>query len=801
MTTPSTSSSGFDVVLGNPPWERVKLQEQEFFSSRDPEIAGAPNAAARKRAITALKDTNPALLHEFREASRRAEGESHLLRSAGRYPLCGRGDINTYAVFAETARDTIAPTGRLGVIVPTGIATDDTTKFFFGDLIATHTLVQLLSFENEGLIFPSVHHFTKFCLLTVVGASQAEGTPIDFVFYARTLEHANHPDRRFTLTPPDLLALNPNTRTCSIFRSSRDAEITKGIYRRVPVLIREARDGQPESNPWGITFMAMFHMANNSDLFVEPEIACPAVSKSLAADRDATPPYLPLYEAKMLHQFDHRWATYAPLGMGWLDGILNTRIDPRGDVVPDARDMTREEHGDPDMLFAPRYWVAAFSVEDRLVKYERDPETGEQIEVWRWHQDWLVGWRDIANAVNERTLIAAVVPRVSVGHTVPLMLPDQHSAAWITCLVGSANSLVVDYAARQKVGGTHLTHGFLKQFPVLPPQRFEQMTPWDGAVSLANWITPRVLELVYTAHDLAGFAEDLWYDGPPFRWDESRRDRIRAELDAAFFHLYGVSRDDVDYIMDTFTVFKSREEQRNGGVFRTKEKILATYDEMAEAIASDGARTYQTALEPPPGPPIDGAGDFLPMAQWDALIWQRYQGVIHAPREEFRPAAAAAIVGRRAPVGVGGFPDNERDRLLVAAALALIDPEGIDEETHLDAMILMAAPQRCRTLCANVSEVDAAFAAAPVGLVGDGVRWGKVLSYLEVVGIRAIRRDVHSGHITRGENYADVVAHYPSGLTAVAKVAIEAANALQRASDAMKHEQEQRRQAERNAAA
>lgn len=592
---------GFDVVLGNPPWERVKLQEQEFFSIRDPAIAGAPNAAARKRAIAALKDNNPPLLQEFREASRKAEGESHLLRSSGRFPLCGRGDINTYAVFAESGRDAISPIGRLGIIVPSGIATDDTTKFFFGDLVETQTLAELLSFENEEFIFPGVHHSYCFSLMVVSGRS-APVAEMEFVFFARRITQLDPTEgRRFRLTAEDIRLLNPNTLTCPVFRSERDAEITKAIYRRVPVLIREARDGHPESNPWGITFRAMFHMASDSELFVEPEVACPAVARALAADPNATPPYLPLYEAKMLHQFDHRWATYAPTGAGWLDASINTRVNPRGEVVPDARDMTSEEHDDPTAQLAPRYWVPEDAVGERLVKYKRDSETGEQVVVWHWDEEWLLSFRNVSRANNDRTMIATIIPRSAVGHSAPLMFLNPASASRAACLLAAIGSFSCDYVARQKVGGINMTFGYVCQFAVPPAASITAQCQWDRQNRLAEWLTPRVLELVYTADDLSRFARDLGYDGPPFRWNEARRARIRAELDAAFFHLYGISRDDVDYIMDTFTVFKARDEQRNGGVYKTKEMILSIYDEMSEAMAT--GNPWVSSLDPPPGDP------------------------------------------------------------------------------------------------------------------------------------------------------------------------------------------------------
>lgn len=301
---------GFDVVLGNPPWERVKLQEKEFFAARSPEIAGAPNAAARRRLIVALAEEDPALLVAFEDAKRQAEGASHLIRDSGRYPLCGRGDVNTYAIFAELMRGAVGPTGRAGVIVPTGIATDDTTKLYFQDLIERRSLASLYDFENRDAVFPGVHRSYKFCLLTLTGSNRPATDGATFVFFAHQTEDLTDPERLFALTAKDIALLNPNTRTCPVFRTRRDAELTKAIYRRVPVLLRE---GDPDGNPWGIKFSTMFHMSNDSHLFrtrdqLESD-GWTLEGNVFTRDGDR---YLPLYEAKMLHHFDHRLGDVRP---------------------------------------------------------------------------------------------------------------------------------------------------------------------------------------------------------------------------------------------------------------------------------------------------------------------------------------------------------------------------------------------------------------------------------------------------------------------------------------------------------
>ncbi|MEU6086697.1 DNA methyltransferase [Streptomyces sp. NPDC047085] len=548
-------AGGFSCLLGNPPWERIKLQEQEFFAQRDAAIANAPNAAARKKLIATLPTTNPELFAEFGEAKRRAEGESQFLRSSLRYPLTGRGDINTYAVFAETDRNLTGPGGRTGVIVPTGIATDATTQFFFKDLVQHGSLASLYDFENAAPLFPGVHRSFKFSLLTLAGRAVREPAA-SFAFFLHDTTELDGPGKRFTLTPEEITLLNPNTGTCPVFRTRRDAEITLGIYRRVPVLIKE---GDPNGNPWGLSFMTMFHMSNDSHLFhTHEELEAEGWQLDGNVFTRGTARMLPLYEAKMLHHYDHRWATYEPEGS--------------------TRDLTLPKKQDRTRSVLPRYWVAEREVEAQLTRKS-------------WGHDWLMGFRNVCRSTDERTVILASIPRSAVGHSTPLLLAgDAHF------LQSALTSFACDYSLRQKLGGVNLTFNYFEQIPV--PTR-------AGLLPQSSFITPRVLELAYTADDMAPFARDLGDTGVPFRWDEDRRTIIRAELDALFFHLYGIPRDDVDYILDTFPIVKRKDEAKYG-TYRTKELILAEYDRMAAAGVNlenplvDG-ENYTSTLTPPPG--------------------------------------------------------------------------------------------------------------------------------------------------------------------------------------------------------
>jgi len=547
------ASGGFDVVLGNPPWERVKLQELEFFAQRDPDLAKMPGAR-RKAAIVALRKGNPELDHEFRSALHDAEAISHFLRESGRYPLCGRGDVNTYTVFAEAMRDLVGPAGRSGIIVPSGIATDDTTKEFFQAIVDERRLVSLFDFENAAPIFEGVHRSYKFCLLTMSGLARPIESP-DFVFFAHRVEDLNDPDRRFQLTAADFKLLNPNTRTCPIFRTQRDAQITKGIYSRVPVLIDRTR---PDGNPWGVSFMRMFDMTNDSGLFkLRSELLAEGWTLDGNVFRRGEDAYLPLYEGKMFHHFDHRYATY---------------IDP-----DHTRELTDEEKSEQDCLTLPSWWVHRSDVESR---------TGPRIT------DWHIVWRDIARNNDVRTVIATIVPRSAIGNNAP-------TAVGVSPLIVAVmSSLPVDFVARLKAGGTHLNFYIVEQLPVLAPGTFDARTPWDIDVTFAMWLTPRMRELLCTATDMSGLARYLGEDGLAFQWIPARRELIRAELDAAAFHLYGLRRDEVDYVMETFPIVKRNDEALHGE-YRTRRLVLERYDAISEAISS--GVTYRTVLDPPPG--------------------------------------------------------------------------------------------------------------------------------------------------------------------------------------------------------
>jgi len=589
---------GFDCVLGNPPWEHAELKEKEWFAECRPDIANASTGAERKRMIEVLKHEDPTLFASFTNAQREHDGVSHFIGDSGRYPLCGRGRINLYAVFAEAMRTLLNVHGRTGCVLPTGIATDDTTKFFFRDVVEKKSLVSLYSFENEEFIFPNIHHATKFCLFTTGRGTTAIADRVHLVFSARQVDHLWDPERSFTLSAEDIALLNPNTRTCPIFRLRRDADLTKTIYNRVPTLIQEAHGDRPEQNLWGLTIRRIFNMGI-------PEIVNLCVEAPYVEDHTQ---WIPMIEAKMVFQFDHRFGTYE----GQTQAQANQGKLPEVDIV---------QHENPHYRPQSRFFIKAAAVQDALL----------DLTV----SDWLICWRDITSSVTTRTAIAAVIPKAGTDFTLRIGFVADLPARVMALFLGAFNAFVFDYCTRQMIGGNHLSDYIVKQLPIPSSSHATKAALWDEKLIFGDWILPRVLEMTYTAWDLESFALDCGWDGPPFRWDEDRRFLLRCELDSAFFHLYlpatpdgqwkpaciaeGAVRDDtseelselkhyfptprdaVSYIMDTFPIVRRKDEAKYEGDYRTKRIILEIYDEMAEAMRT--GQPYQTRLDPSPADP------------------------------------------------------------------------------------------------------------------------------------------------------------------------------------------------------
>ena len=488
---------------------------------------------------------------EFDAAKLRADRLGQLIRSSGHYPLLGGGDINLYSLFVERAMRLVKPDGIVGLLTPSGIYADKTAARFFKSVSTSGRIGGLFDFENRKIFFPDVHASFKFCAL-IFGGEERRFAETECAFFLHDTAALHDPDRCFPLAPADFARVNPNTGTAPVFRTRRDADITRRIYERHPVLIDRSSD--EEVRAWPVRYVRMFDMTNDSHLF----------RTAAQLDGDGFYPvqgnrwkkgealYLPLYQGRMISHFDHR--------------ANSVRVNPESIHNPYLSEPASEEqHADPSFLPRSQYWVSAEEVESSLPK----------------SKGWTLGFRDIARPTDARTMIATVAPWAGYGNKLPLLLPqsgNQHlpaedAALLISCL----NSFALDFVARQKMHGTQLNWFIVEQLPVIAPTDYDQIF---GPTTARDLVRDHVLRLTYTAHDIAPFARDLGYDGPPFIWNEEERRHLRARLDALYFHLYGLSRDDAAYILDTFPIVR-RHDEAAFGHYRTKTMVLAYFNALA----------------------------------------------------------------------------------------------------------------------------------------------------------------------------------------------------------------------------
>lgn len=544
---------GFDALVGNPPWDRMKLQEVEWFEARVPEIAKAQRAADRKKLVTQLRKKGGRLAHDYEAAVWTAEAAARVARDCGAYPLLGGGDVNLYSLFVERALRLVKSDGIMGLLVPSGIAADKGAAEFFRSVSTTGRLSALFDFENRRTalgaehFFPDVDSRFKFCAFVVGGRKRRFEAAACAFFKASAIQAEVE---AFALTPDDFSAVNPNTGTAPVFRSQRDADITLGIYRRLPVLVDQR--AKPPRAVWPVRYLRMFDMANDSALF-----RTAAELEKLGAYRVAgsrwkrkAEEWLPLFVGKTIHHFDHRAAS-----------VIENPENVHNPFL--SLETNAEQHAEPGFSPAPQFWVAASDLG------------------WPASLQWGIGFRDIARPTDARTLIASLVPKAGYGNTSPLLLPaDDEPAKWMPLLVANLSSMATDYLVRQKVQGTHVNLYILEQIALVPAPEYAKVF---GCKTAEQIIRDDVLRLTYVSHDMAPFARDQGFKGDPFPWNEEDRLRRRARLDALFFHLYGLDRETADYILTTFPIV-AREEVQKWGRFRSRDLILGF---MAALAAGD----------------------------------------------------------------------------------------------------------------------------------------------------------------------------------------------------------------------
>ena len=533
---------GFDVMLGNPPWEALQLEEQQFFEGKDSNIVNASNKNEREILIESLKINNQKLYAEFIKSKHTQDCINKFIRAANRFQLTSFGKLNTDALFSELCESMTSLKGKASIIVPTAVFTDKSTNEFFIELMKNKRLKSFYGFINSKKIFRAVKDYIQFGIMTI--SNNEEITY--FMYLLKDTAELTDNRRKFNLTIEDIVLLNPNTKTSAIFRTSIDCEITKKIYRKHKIINRLDLN----VNPWKISLkQGLFNMSTSSKYF-----------KLIQEEQ-----HLPVYEAKLFHHYDHRYTTY--------EGATQANIN-EGNLPFFSLEM----HVDPCKIILPKNWMSSGNVFNNSF-----PDI--------FKRKWYLTFRDVTGGNSERTSIFSIIPKSAIGNTAPIVVQELKPEFWYCLLIANFNSIAFDFITRQKIAGPHLNFFILNQIPLIEPEFYSD--------KLMIRIVLNVLELTYSSWDIKAFADDIWNEAggsekikvksekygeltelqmaivkqweenqaatgghtwsppewceidpegcplPPFKWDENRRANLKAELDAIYAKLYGLTRDEL----------------------------------------------------------------------------------------------------------------------------------------------------------------------------------------------------------------------------------------------------------------
>lgn len=574
-------SGGFDIMLGNPPWDRMKNDPTEWFASLKPEIATESNTDTRNKKIEELASDNPELFQKWTAAVRQFECTSSLFRNSKLIPLGTKGEADLSTIFADLATRLISTSGRLGLITSSTTVTGKSSVPLLNSWTSNQRLASVWEFINTKRYF-KIDSRQRYALLTLTNTGHSKRTAIAFDL----VEPTQIPpiDSALSYSDSELELLSPNTKQFPKIGS----EMVQSL------LIRLARFSPPlktkQSNPYDFK-TAFIYEESKSRAFLSPD----------RSEEHA----VPVLEGKSLAQYNHRFATY--------EGCSEEDIRNKNPRETNFSELTNPEF--------------TASISTRLYACPKETEFRYNRS---FDRPFSFAAREVTNSTNERTVIATAVPRQAILHTAWVFDLKKLTSRQSLCALSILNSLVYDFTARQKISTSHLSKYTWEQLPFYPPTRlYDEIGPS---------LIPKILELILTAKDMIDVADDVFYPGAPFRWDDDRRHEISCEINAQLFHTYlrsdknggwmpatvenGSLRDEtksdlhslcshfetprkaVEYILDTFNGVRDNDKKRTRteedveGTFITKTRILEIYDDIL--ASRQQGREWQSPLDPRP---------------------------------------------------------------------------------------------------------------------------------------------------------------------------------------------------------
>ncbi|EPQ9286921.1 Eco57I restriction-modification methylase domain-containing protein, partial [Campylobacter jejuni] len=495
---------GFDIIIGNPPWDKTKFSDSDFFPQYKSDYRSL--IASKKKEIQDNLLAKDYIKQNYEKQKAYINDLSEYYKKA--YPLNkGSGDGNLFRLFVEKNLSLLKQDGNLAYVLPSALMFEDGSLILRKEILENKTLEYFYSFENNKAIFIDVHRSYKFALMLIKNTQANHTHKIKMMFYKTDINSLKNKDEILTLNLKDIKKLSPTHLALMELKDKQALEILRKSYNAFQNLSFDYID-----------FRRELDMTNDKDLFIE----------------EFREGLLPLYEGKMIHQFDANFsqATYF-LEKAKFDERLKSKELYR------AKKATGKE------------------LNPKLIKYDR--------EFFR------LGYRKIASDTNERTLIASLLPKNCGGaDSTYSNIPKQYVLKddvicmdivpyeRILFVLALFNSLVVDFIIRNMVQ-INVSKSYLERIP-LPQPSDEEIQNNEIYKTLAK--NALLLQLYNDQNrHFDELKQEFNIKNEEIPKTKKAYDILRAKNDLLVKELYGLSDDEFSYMISTFKVLNEKQSE------------------------------------------------------------------------------------------------------------------------------------------------------------------------------------------------------------------------------------------------
>ena len=490
----------FDIILGNPPWEKIRFEEKKFLDLHSGLLEGINFKGERKKVLSNLQISNPVFFEYLEEFKTQIDSSKTQIKNNKGFALSSYGELNTYVLFTELANSLMGENAVTGLILKSAIGTSPANRKFFNHLVDEKKIEVFSDFVNKKKIF-AIDSRERFCLLILTSI------PNNVISVSMNLQDVSqlHEDSQLKLEKDDIWILSPNTGMLPNISSPNELRLLLKIGRENSIF---------DTRFPGVKFGRIVHFTNHSDWI----------------SREHKPKYLPVYEGKFIHQFNGRYA-----------GFNGMTKEEKYRSKSKARELNQVELSNPDLIPESRFFI--------------DSNKWKRLSHKYGNPDFMLSWRSLTSPTNQRTCIATILPFMPASQSVQFLTSELKS---LLLLCGLFNSYTFDFLVRKMISGIDLTQTVLKQIPVPSIDTLSKtIRIGENSYKLSRFIELSTIALLTEDSRLsklqAGAAIGLLNNF-------NSKEMLHLFFEAVVMYTYGINEEDAMLILADFTSITKKQE-------------------------------------------------------------------------------------------------------------------------------------------------------------------------------------------------------------------------------------------------